>query len=312
MNNPASAVPILVVGAHRTGTTWVGKMLAAGGQMAYISEPTNVLHRPGILRVPTPYWYTYICQENEHLYYPALRETLKYRYHLLAEIGSLRSGKDLLRMLRDLGIFLRGRLFRQQPLLKDPFAVFSAPWFAERLGCQVVITVRHPAAFASSLKRLNWPFDFTDLLAQPLLMQDWLEPFRSEMEDMQKGPAGIIDQASLLWKIVYQTVSQYRQVHPDFLLAYHEHLSLNPLAGFEELYQKLGLEFNSRAQAAILSASSPDNPKEGSKKSKYTVRLDSQANLHNWKRRLERDEIRRIRSLTEAVTDVYYPGLDWD
>ena len=39
--------PILVTGAHRTGTTWVGKMLSANSQTAYMSEPLNVLHRPG-------------------------------------------------------------------------------------------------------------------------------------------------------------------------------------------------------------------------------------------------------------------------
>ncbi len=31
--------PILVTGTHRSGTTWVGKMLAAGPSTAYISEP---------------------------------------------------------------------------------------------------------------------------------------------------------------------------------------------------------------------------------------------------------------------------------
>ena len=39
--------PILVTGAHRSGTTWVGKMLAADADTGYISEPLNVLHRPG-------------------------------------------------------------------------------------------------------------------------------------------------------------------------------------------------------------------------------------------------------------------------
>ncbi|UCF28983.1 MAG: sulfotransferase family protein, partial [Chloroflexota bacterium] len=57
--------PILVTGAHRSGTTWVGKMLAAGRETAYISEPLNVWHRPGVLRVPTQYWYTYINEDNQ-------------------------------------------------------------------------------------------------------------------------------------------------------------------------------------------------------------------------------------------------------
>ena len=118
--------PLLVTGAHRSGTTWVGKMLAANGQFAYISEPLNVLHRPGVMRTPVKHWYTYICAENESHFLPALRETLAYRYHIWAELKSLRSRKDFLRMGRDLSIFMTGKLRSQRPLLKDPFSVFSA------------------------------------------------------------------------------------------------------------------------------------------------------------------------------------------
>jgi LPS sulfotransferase NodH len=42
--------PILVTGAHRSGTTWVGKILCASGEAAYISEPLNLWHRPGVMR----------------------------------------------------------------------------------------------------------------------------------------------------------------------------------------------------------------------------------------------------------------------
>src|SRR5512146_1490213 len=97
--------PILVTGAHRTGTTWVGRMLAADPGVAYISEPLNVLHRPGVMGTKVKYWYTYLGEENGDVYLPALHETLAFRYHLLAELLSLRSGHDFLRMCRDLSIF---------------------------------------------------------------------------------------------------------------------------------------------------------------------------------------------------------------
>jgi len=142
--------PILVTGAHRTGTTWVGKMLAASGEAAYISEPTNLLHRPGVLRAPTPYWYTYICEQNGAEYLPALQETLRFRYHTWAELRAVLSApkeqqkrgalyrKDAMRMGRDWAIFFDGWLRQKRPLLKDPFALFSAPWFAESLGYHLI------------------------------------------------------------------------------------------------------------------------------------------------------------------------------
>src|SRR5919108_5818476 len=189
--------PILVTGAHRSGTTWIGKMLAADPCTAYISEPLNVWHRPGVFRVPVKYWYQYICDENESEYLSAFTELLEFEYHLWKEIRSLRSVKDFLRMGRDFRTFYYGLEEGRRALVKDPFAVFSATWFARKLNFQVVISVRHPLAFASSLKRLNWSFDFQDLLNQSLLIRDHLEPYQSQIESV--NAQDVIGQAALLW-----------------------------------------------------------------------------------------------------------------
>ena len=315
-------VPILVTGVHRNGTTWVGKMLAAGSQVGYISEPLNINHRPGVLRVPVERWYTYICEENESNYLPALQEMLRFRYHAWSEIQALHSGKDLARMGRDGLIFLRGRLTKQRPLIKDPFALFSIPWFIQRLECQVVVTVRHPAAFVSSLKRLNWAFQVEDLLAQPLLMHDWLSPFQRDMESIITGSeaaeasaqahAAIIDRACLVWRMAYQVVDILRQKFPQILVVRHEDLSLDPLAGYRALYTGLGLNFTPAVQKAILKSSSADNPKEVSKQNIFSTRIDSRANLANWKQRLTSQEVRRVRQMTESIAALYYPDFAWD
>jgi hypothetical protein len=301
--------PILVTGAHRTGTTWVGKMLAASPQVAYISEPLNVWHRPGVLRTPVSKWYTLICTENEVQYLPAFHDLLGFQYGLWCEMRSLRSRKDFLRMGRDFSIFLRGRLLRQRPLIKDPFAIFSTPWFAERLGCRVVITVRHPAAFASSLKRLNWPFDFRDLLDQPLLMQNWLDVDRAEMESVPSDD--IIGQAALLWRMVYRVVARMMKLHPSFIVVRHEDLSLDPVPSYRDLYTALDLDFTPQVEATILNASSSENPAELSKKKAHAVKLDSRANLDNWKKRLSADEITRIRKMTGKTAKLFYSDEEW-
>src|SRR5262245_50057677 len=84
----------LVTGAHRSGTTWVGKMLAADVDTAYISEPLNVLHRPGVFHAKVKHWYQYICDENEGEYLPAFQHLLEYDYFMWEEIRSIRSRKD--------------------------------------------------------------------------------------------------------------------------------------------------------------------------------------------------------------------------
>lgn len=302
--------PILVTGAHRTGTTWVGRLLAAEPSIAYISEPLNVLHRPGAFGAKVPNWYTYVCRDNEHQYLPSFMELLSYRYHFSAELASVRSLHDLARMGRDLAIFGSGRIHHQTPLLKDPFAVFSLRWFAEALKCRIVVTVRHPAAFASGLKRLNWSFDFENLLRQPLLMRDHLEKYRGLMRSDEIGE--VIGQAGLLWSIIYETLQDLKASIPALEIVRHEDLALDPIDGFRQLYGCLGLEYTERAQQAIIESSSSGNPVELSERSVHSVKLDSRASLNNWKHRLSADEVACVRKLTDGVAQLYYPEENWN
>jgi hypothetical protein len=301
--------PILVTGAHRSGTTWVGRMLAADVLTAYISEPLNVLHRPGIFRAKVPHWYQYICDENESEYLPAFQELLDFDYHLWDEIRSIRSFKDFLRMGRDFRIFSNGLMHGQRVLIKDPFAVFSAPWLAKRLNCKVVITVRHPAAFANSLKRLNWPFNFHDLLGQSWLMRDYLEPYRDEMQSIKSDD--IIGQAALLWKVIYRSVHSTCERNPDFIVVRHKDLSRDPVNGYRSLYSSLGLDYTPRVEKIILDSTSSDNPAELSRKKTHSVKLDSLASVDNWKKRLTEDEIMSVREITEEVSHLYYSDSEW-
>lgn len=307
----STGTPILVTGAHRSGTTWVGKMLTASREAAYISEPFNRWRRPGVFNGPVRHWYTYVCEENSADFLQPYRQMLGFRYHFLVELGSLRSTKDALRMLRDTRTFLSGRVRRVRTLVKDPFGFFSAPWIADTFSSQVVITVRHPAAFVSSLKRLDWPFDFADLLDQPLLVRDWLSPFSQQMRQAAAHPEDLVGNGSLLWCILYKVAGQFTETHPAFILARHEDLSRDPLAGFQRLYGRLGLTFSNRAERTVSESSASGNPKEIARQDIYGTRVDSQANLDNWKRRLSQQEIERIRAITGEVAGAYYSDSDW-
>ncbi|MFM8322191.1 MAG: hypothetical protein ACKOC5_14860, partial [Chloroflexota bacterium] len=81
---------------------------------------------------------------------------------------------------------------------------------------------------------------------------------------------------------------------------------------YQALYAGLGLDFTPQVQHTILTSSSSENPGELSKKKVHSVRLDSRANLYNWKKRLTPEEIRRIRHLTEDLAAHFYPEIEWD
>lgn len=284
-------------------------MLMAAGRLTYANEPLSVIHRPGVLGVEVRHWYPYVTEENELHYLSAFQDLLKLRYGFFRELGTLRSRKDFMRMGRDFFSFTSGRLHGNSVLLKDPFASFSMPWFAERLNCQVLVSIRHPGGFVSSLKRLNWPFQLEDLLAQPLLMRDYLEQDRVDLESVPADD--VIGRASLLWKVLYRTVYQTLQKYPRLISVRHEDLSRDPLLGFKELYQKLGYNFTPEVEHAILNTSSSENPAKLAKNRTHSVKLDSRANLDNWKKILTPEEVTRIHKITESVSPLFYSDTEW-
>lgn len=310
MEGDPNLTPILVTGAHRTGTTWAGKMLSADVDTAYISEPLNVLHRPGVFHAKVNRWYQYICEANEGEFLPAFQHVLEYDYFLWEEIKSIRSRRDFLRMGRDFMIFYNALEKGQRALIKDPFAVFSIPWFAKRLNCKVVVTVRHPAGFASSLQKLGWNFDFKNLLDQPLLMRDHLELFRDPMLSIQADD--VIGQASLLWKMIYSVVDKFCKANPEWMVIRQEDFARDPVNRFRELYATLGLNFTPHVEKEIANSSSSENPTELSLNKTHSVKMDSLASIRNWQKRLSAEDIKRVRSMTEGVSELYYSDEDWE
>jgi hypothetical protein len=301
--------PILVTGIPRSGTTWVGRMLAAGGSVGFINEPFNLAQSPGSFRIPVDHWYTYLSAENEARILPPLEQALEFKYPFWRELGRCRNRTDLLHTLRSWRGFAQGR--SRRPLVKEPHAVFSIPWFAERLASDVVVTVRHPAAVVSSWKRLEWSFDFANLLQQPALMRDWLEPFRAEMEAALGEDKDLVHRVALLWHVIYSVVERQRERLTGVHVFRQEDLSRDPIEEYRKLFDALNLSFTDEAVEAIRASSSRDNPKETSVEHPHETRIDSRANLENWKQRLSGEEISRIRLLTEETAALYYPGLEW-
>jgi Sulfotransferase domain len=301
--------PILVTGMPRSGTTWVGRTLCASKRAGYLNEPFNLVTSPGTIRVPVRSWYPYITPENEERFLPPLAGVLEFKYPLVRELIRCRNRIDLLHTLKMWRSFVESR--SRRPLVKEPHAVFSADWFARRLGSDVVVTVRHPAAVVASWKRLDWSFDFTHLLRQPALVRDRLRPFAAEMEAALAPSQDLVDRVALLWRVVYHVVAEYRERFPEFHVVRHEDLSRDPLEEYRRLYDALGLPFTAEAAEAVAASSGGGNPKETRVENPHETRLDSRANLEHWRRRLDADEVARIRRITEETARLYYVDTEW-
>jgi hypothetical protein len=301
--------PILVTGAHRSGTTWVGKMLALAPGVTYVHEPFNPRTAPGLSPAGFDRYFTVVTRENEARYRPGLERTLRFRYGLGAQLRSLRGPADLARGGRDLVRTERARLSGSRPLMKDPIALLSAEWLAGSFGMDVVVLIRHPAAFAASLKRLGWKHSFATFLNEDGSLPEVLRPYEAEIREQAERPGEILAQAALLWRLLYHAVDGYRERHPDWVFLRHEDASLDPVGTFAQLYERLGLELTPAAQAEIERASAPENPSELS--TPHAVELDSAASLGRWRGDLTAEEIETLRERTRDVWTRFYSDADW-
>jgi hypothetical protein len=302
--------PILVTGCHRSGTGWVGQVIASSPTpIGYLWEPFSLLHRPGTLDVRWPYWFPYVCTENGPAYRDAIERTLRWEYAAAAELAAVRSPKDAARMARDWSRFRRHRRSEAIPLFKDPIAVLSSEWLAAEFDMRVVLLVRHPAAFAASIKRLHWTHPFDHFTRQPLLMRDHLQPYAEELHRFAEHEQDIVDQAILLWLVIHDVMDTYARRHPDWLVVRQEDLARRPREGFRRVLGHLGLRYDGTVDRFVEATTSAENPAES--RQLDSVCRDSVSHLSNWKRRLTPAEIERVRTRTAPVADRFYSAEEW-
>jgi hypothetical protein len=294
--------PILITGAHRSGTTWLGRIVSKAPNVRYIHEPFNV----GIENPQRPFgkWFQHISKNSD----PDLqRKTLTfvqsfYTPSLNHLYKSLNFTKGLRSNYRAANDYLRR--FNHRPLIKDPIAVMSAPWLHQQLNCDVIITVRHPAAFVDSIITHNWPFPYDHFMEQKHLMQDHLSDYRTEITDFAAHKKPLIEQAILLWNIIYSMVLKYEhQYANEWYFVKHEDLSVNPVPEFQQLFSFLNLEFAEAVKDAIVASTTAKHESDLSR--------DSKKNISKWKRKLSENEVLLIKEGTRSVWEHFYDESDW-
>ena len=73
----------------------------------------------------------------------------------------------------------------------------SAEWVYKHYNCDVVITIRHPAAFIANLKVKDWQFDFNNYLNQEDLMNGYLLDYKDQIIEYSRTKQDIIKQGIL-------------------------------------------------------------------------------------------------------------------
>ncbi|MCA9381075.1 sulfotransferase domain-containing protein [Candidatus Dojkabacteria bacterium] len=279
--------PILVTGIHRSGTTFVGTVLAQSRAVGYVYEPLNPEfgyliegNKCKVCNLELNKWFISPSKENQKF-------LLKHLKHLI-------NAKTLL-----------GKI----PVFKSPFGFFLTEMFVEEYQAQIIMMIRNPLGFVSSIKRKNWEFDFNNFKTQPELLDLLPQDYRALIEKYADNPPDIIDQGILLWNIFYRKVFKFQKEYPDWIYLKQEDVSTDSTKVFEALFDNLGLDLTQEINQYILENTDSKNPIEEESKIIHSLKRNSKELVHLWKERLTDDEVERILKGTKNIGKLFYPDL---
>ena len=268
---------VLIIGLPRSGTTWISELLALAEGVELVVEPDN--ERTSLLAV---------AAKRDLPRFPALQPGQRHaafeRLWLVAfrhRLGPLLSRSILTRawfrprrpctaravarkeqrVVAGPGQAGRGLMHRWlagrtppphaprgQRVVKTVHAPLCAEWVASvAQPRRVVIVQRHPLAVLASLRRMAMPDIVREGCFIPALWRGVFGDDGPSLIDRSSPIAEAGSQAALLTAALEQAT----QRHDDWLALRHESLCEDPVAGFRQLYEQLGLAWTPRVAEAI-------------------------------------------------------------
>ena len=295
---------VIVTGTHYSMSTLTGQILGTAPEFHVIHEPLNAEPTLGYAALAPDHWYEFYDDDR----YDTLRNAL-YNYasgcgifvNTFSRLPKVRSKRDVLRVgkfaLTNLKLLQRPR----RVVFKDPFLAFSASQLQDKDDLYAVICVRHPCGFAESLKRRGKGFDFTDLAAQPALMEA-VPDIASDIQRFATTKQPLVAQAALLWRAVYGFAAERMLNNPRTSVLRQEDMAADPVLETDRIFSAVGATRTRKVDEFLrnsLSAQASDFTGKS-----YTKR-NARDTANKWRERLPPDEIATVMQISGSVPALY-------
>jgi hypothetical protein len=310
-----SANPVLVAGAPRSGTTWIGTVLSLADGACGVHEPDNAAHDPFALRASLGLGRFPILDKGDAA--PAEYEILWDR--ALAGLGHRHTTRWLaaktllrhtprpeLRAAFDGGTpIVSPRLAAvrrvasprsepapgHRPIVKSVHCALALPWVADRFSPQIVLVLRHPLNVVASYLELGWA--------------DAGLHFRAaELRDALRVPVPALPAAaSPVARIAWQTalfasvLTDLADRHPGWRLVTHEELCRQPQDRFRRLFADLGLTWTAAAEKFLEQS---NRPGEGLRTNRLT-----RDEPGRWRHRLTYSQVEEVRRVLDLFPELW-------
>jgi len=254
-------------------------MLATCSGSRYVYEPFN------------PQWNPSLQDALAHFCYAKANSELPVGVEktMLSAFQGKQTPKQLTRAIYR-GYWRTALGAKSRIIVKDPTAVLMSEWLQCKTNAQVLVVVRHPCGFASSIESLDWKLNIDHLRVQEQLMSDFLSPFEDLLTHVRGDPWLTI---GAYWAAIHTVIFQQAQKRQDWILCNYEDLCLNPVNQFTRLAAQLSLEVPATRWRPL-----KDSTAEGRRTpSPSSTRRDSVGMPEIWKQRLSEHKIDAIQGI---------------
>ncbi len=309
---------VMVAGNPRSGTTFVGKMLAIPRDVMYLAEPFNV--DKGLV-AGVEHQFPYISETSKDVlslnHKKAVDEFINGESKLTNEKNSSEEPKSAKRLFGEAVFGTRNnyeyKMLHMNPLIKtgiikDPTASLLANYVHNVHDIPVVIVLRHPGAVVASFKKLNINHEVSKLLNQPALKADYLGTL---LKNVNYKNFDLIEQAAWHWNCINHILLDFAKKNKKMIVVRHEDLSQNPIEEFRKLYEKLGLHFSDRVERIIAEHTAAHNPVAAAEGEWHQLKRNSRENIHRWHKVLSDKETEIVRAITAKIADEFYVKSTW-
>lgn len=312
---------IFITGSNRSGTTWLNKMLSFSGKFVSVFEPFNhSIHQSSIYgKSPFTDHYHYVLEQE----IPRIKRYINNRilFSLLTDQNTYvetskgqHKPNKFIRLYRGCSDLISLTLNKKQILIKDPIALLSADQLAKMYSAKVIVLIRHPAAYVSSIKRLGWDMSLTSFSNQADFMatlpKHLVSEIRAQINNRVPGEGYNLEDAALSWKIFHYVIHQYRERFPDWIFIRHEDICYNYIDYFEQLYAQLSLEFTEEVRNSIEQYCNPQN-RTITGTTTHVLKRDSNSIPCQWKQNLNQNDVNKIQEITADIANLFYDDQSW-
>lgn len=301
-HEPVGASGILVTGAPRSGTTWIGDLVGAAEALQVIHEPLNPDTR---WLSPAPARH-FVRLDDDPEAVRAFRRVLDFR-RPAADLFAARSRSQLAKAIRLHHAMRSARRLGARPLVKDPIALLSTDWLHENFGLRVVFVLRHPAGFVSSLNRLGWRTDFASWLDDPRLTE-LLPESRAELDAAANG-LPMIEEAIVLYNALHEAIAHFERTLDVAATIRYDDVAAEPATQIERLCHDLDVPFDAGVKQVL--DTSTAGPAEVDVDLATSRRPRDRSAATTWRTRLSGPEVALVRERTERWASRWWSDADW-